>query len=1221
MSSLEERIVSLKFKDISQFKKDADTASTSMDNLNRTLDSTGKGFSGSLNSGINIAGDAISSLTNKFSVLGTVATGALLNIGAKLENTISSAVKSLTVDNVTVGWDKYQQKVANVQTLMAQGISEEKVTSQLEKLMWYTDETSYSFSDMVNNIGKFTSRGVDLEEATTAMIGISNWAALSGQGVNGAARAMYNLSQAMGVGAVKLLDWRSISYASMDTVEFKNNVLDTAVALGTLTKAGDNFLTSAGTIVTNTNFDTTLSEGWFTSDVLVQTLKKYGGYTENIYSYVQENGGTAAEAIEALSDSTDVLGSKAFKAAQEAITLKQALEATTEASQSAFSTSYENIFGTYKEAKVLWTDLANALYGIFVDPLNEMNEGLAAWKKAGGRTQLFEAVYDVLSKISNIIGKLGINNLFDTLFPKSAEDIMWGITKAFQKFSEILTFSTPNLNEFKKNAFEGVNQLENSELTEAKSPLIKIINNFTKGIEGIRKGIEIIKNAISALIAKIKEFLGPIIPKLIEKASEIFKFLGEGFYTIVDKVSKWIQGVKMGEIDLSFLSNIWEFLKSIWEFLKTGVIDNLANQLKNIFGALGDVLNFDTINAGGVTVLVLVIKKVMDALNSILNGGIAEQLKGEKKLFGKDGLITDTIKGIKETIFGATDQIAENNKIDSLVNNIKVIATSVLMLAAAVLILAAVDSTKAMGAIAMIGLMMTMVVYLLKTLSTITNTTNKDGETGASTKKMLGLLSVAAAMVVVVGAIAMLAGVVTVLSFINQKKLLSAVGIVTMMLLIMGLFSVMASNMDAKDITKVASLGTAMIAFAAAVGVFAIALGLLSLVNMTKVVENLFYALVATGIIALICMMLKKQTANMIAMSTALATFSLAIAALAVSLGLLKMIGSFDDIVLLMAGLSVALIAFAALSTYLQPSLLAMTELAGVISTISVSALLLSAALIAVTIALSALVKMGVSTINSVLNIVLYGIKSIIIGLAKIIGEAAPMLIDSLFVLIAQFLTTLGERVPQIAQALLNIFYNIIKYVCDNAVQLVKVIQLLIVTLGKILVELILKTLGDWVETVFGSDWLSNLADDAMDYLNRKAEEIDLEPIEQEVVFDADTSQLEEKSEKAKKMYDDIKSGGKAYVSSLAGVDTTSKETQSKLASIEKNTRQSSSTQTEQHIDQSETTNVENVFINVTETNPDGKSIADAAVKGLTQYTSRKAVLSGKKTLKPKLVG
>ena len=1216
MSGLEERIVSLKFKDISQFKRDADTASTSIQNLNQSLDSAG-----GLKTGINTAMNSISSLTDKFKVLETIATGALLNIGAKLENMVSGAVKTLTVDNLSVGWDKYQQKVANVQTLMAQGISEEKVTEQLDKLMWYTDETSYSFSDMVNNIGKFTSRGVDLEDAATAMIGISNWAALSGQGVQGASRAMYNLSQAMGIGAVKLQDWRSISLASMDTVEFKKNVLDAAVALGTLTKAGDKFLTSEGTELTATlNFDTSLSEGWFTSEVLVQTLKKYGGYAEDIYSYVTENGGTAAEAMEALGDTTDALGQKAFKAAQEAITFKQALEATTEASQSAFSTSYELVFGTYTEAKVLWTDLANSLYSIFVDPLNEMNESLAAWKDASGRTELFEALYNVLGKISNIIGKLGIGNLFETLFPKSAEDIMWGITKAFQKFSEILTFSTPNLNEFKKNAFEGVDQLENSELTEAKNPLIKIINNFSQGIEGLRKGIEIIKNAISALIAKIKEFLGPIIPKLIEKASEIFKFLGEGFYTIVDKVSKWMQGVKMGEIDLTFFSNIWEFLKSIWEFLKTGVVDNLASQLKNIFGALGDVLNFDTINAGGVTVLVFAIKKVMDALNSILNGGIAEQLKGEKKLFGKDGLITDTIKRIKETIFGATDQIAENNKIDSLVNNIKVIAASVLMLAAAVLILAAVDSTKAMGAIAMIGLMMTMVVYLLKTLSAITNTTNKDGETGVSTKKMLGLLSVAAAMVVVVGAIAMLAGVVTILSFINQKKLLSAVGIVTMMLLIMGLFSVMASNMDVKDITKVASLGTAMITFGAAVGVFAMALSLLSLVNMTKVVENLFYALVASGIIALICMMLKKQTANMIAMSTALATFSVAIAALAVSLGLLKMIGSFDDIVLLMAGLSVALVAFAALSTFLQPSLLFMTELAGLISTISISALLLSAALIAVTTALSVLATMSVSTINSVLNIALYGFKSLIIGVAEIIGEAAPMLIDSLFVCIAQFLTTLAERVPQIGQALINIFYNVVKYICNNAAQLVKVLRLLLVTLGKILNELILVPLGDWIEDIFGSDWLSNIADDVTDFLNGRAEKIGLEPIEQEVVFDADTSKLEEKSEKTKKMYDDIKSGVKTRVTAgLAGVDTTSKETQAQLASIEKNTRQASNTQTEQNIDQSETTNVDNVFVYITSTNPDAKTITDAAVKGITQYTNRKAILSGKKTLKPVL--
>ena len=110
----------------------------------------------------------------------------------------------------------------------------EFVDSQLEKLNWFSDETSYSFTDMTNNIGKFTSNGVALQDSVQAMEGISTWAAKSGQNTQSASRAMYNLSQALSAGAVKLMDWRSIENANMATQEFKETALETAVSLGQL---------------------------------------------------------------------------------------------------------------------------------------------------------------------------------------------------------------------------------------------------------------------------------------------------------------------------------------------------------------------------------------------------------------------------------------------------------------------------------------------------------------------------------------------------------------------------------------------------------------------------------------------------------------------------------------------------------------------------------------------------------------------------------------------------------------------------------------------------------------------------------------------------------------------------------------------------------------------------------------------------------------------------
>ena len=128
---------------------------------------------------------------------------------------------------------------------------------------------------MVNNVGKFTAAGQDLDTSVKAMEGIATWAALSGQNATTASRAMYQLAQAMGKGKIQLIDYKSIQNANMDTQEFRQTVLDPAVAIGQLTKAGDNYITKTGKKFTKNQFADSLESGWFTSDVLMKSLNKY----------------------------------------------------------------------------------------------------------------------------------------------------------------------------------------------------------------------------------------------------------------------------------------------------------------------------------------------------------------------------------------------------------------------------------------------------------------------------------------------------------------------------------------------------------------------------------------------------------------------------------------------------------------------------------------------------------------------------------------------------------------------------------------------------------------------------------------------------------------------------------------------------------------------------------------------------------------------------------
>ena len=133
-------------------------------------------------------------VVTKMNVLATAVDQTVRRITDGVLNSISSVTKKLnelTLAPVSQGFGKYEEQVASVQTIMnSTGKSIEDVQKQLDKLMWYTDETSYSYSEMASNIGKFTSAGVELDDAVTAMMGIANWAGISGANVQKCSSAM-----------------------------------------------------------------------------------------------------------------------------------------------------------------------------------------------------------------------------------------------------------------------------------------------------------------------------------------------------------------------------------------------------------------------------------------------------------------------------------------------------------------------------------------------------------------------------------------------------------------------------------------------------------------------------------------------------------------------------------------------------------------------------------------------------------------------------------------------------------------------------------------------------------------------------------------------------------------------------------------------------------------------------------------------------------------------
>lgn len=376
----------------SNFEKNATTSLSTIQKLKEALSfKTSKDGFDNLNTSIkkvdfNPAIQGVGMLRNGLDGLAdTIGFAAVMRYTNMALGAIENLTKSMTVDQVAAGWQKFGEKTTSVATLVAQGYALEEVNAQLDKLNWFTDETSYNFTEMVANIAKFTASGQGLEESVTAMEGIANWAALSGQNAATASRAMYQISQAMGAGVMRKEDYKSIQNASMDTDEFRQHCIDAAIALKTLKQNADGTYQSLVAdsdegleAFTKSQFAERLTAGqWLTKDVMMKVFNEYSAAVGQIYEYTEEKGITASEAIQEAGGQFDEFGVKAFKAAQEARTWTDVVDSIKDAVSTTFMNMFEIIIGDYEQATSLWTSMANGLYDIIVEPINSVNEVLA----------------------------------------------------------------------------------------------------------------------------------------------------------------------------------------------------------------------------------------------------------------------------------------------------------------------------------------------------------------------------------------------------------------------------------------------------------------------------------------------------------------------------------------------------------------------------------------------------------------------------------------------------------------------------------------------------------------------------------------------------------------------------------------------------------------------------------------------------------------------------
>ena len=375
--TVDERVVEMRF-DNRQFEQNVATTMSTLDKFKQKLNFRGatRGLDevGAAASKVDMRGlgSGVETVTAKFSALQVMGVTALANITNSAVNTGKRIVSALTIDQVRKGWEKYEQKTASVQTIMnATGKSIEEVNGYLDKLMWYSDETSYGFTDMTQSLGQLTSAGGDIEKLIPMIEGIANATAFAGKGASEFSRAIYNLNQSYSAGYLQYMDWKSLDLAGVSSKQLKQVFIDTAKALGKLDAEGR---TAGGTLVELSNFGQTLQDKWADAEVMEAAFGKFSELTEAAYKAVRSGEyDTASEAIAALADKYDEISVKAFASAQEAKSFTEAIEATKDAVSSGWMNTAELIFGNYDEAKKLWTDMANSLWDIFASGSESRN--------------------------------------------------------------------------------------------------------------------------------------------------------------------------------------------------------------------------------------------------------------------------------------------------------------------------------------------------------------------------------------------------------------------------------------------------------------------------------------------------------------------------------------------------------------------------------------------------------------------------------------------------------------------------------------------------------------------------------------------------------------------------------------------------------------------------------------------------------------------------------
>lgn len=766
-TTVDERVVEMRF-DNKQFEQNIQTSLSSLDKLKKSLNLEGaaKGLE-TVNDAANKCSGNMSPLSNavetvrvRFSALEVMAITALQNITNSALAAGKNLVSAFIIDPIKTGFEEYETQINAVQTILAntssKGTTLDQVNNALDELNHYADMTIYNFTEMTRNIGTFTAAGVDLDTSVTAIKGIANLAAVSGSNSQQASTAMYQLSQALAAGTVKLQDWNSVVNAGMGGQVFQDALKETAKVHGI---AIDEMIKDEG------SFRETLSKGWLTSDILTETLAKFTG---DLNEDQLRTMGYTDDQIKSIMK----MGKTANDAATKVKTFTQLFDTLKEAAQSGWTQSWEIIVGDFEEAKELLTEVSDTFSAVINASADARNKMLQDWKDLGGRTMMIEAVKNVFEGLVSVAKPVreAFNEIFPPMTGKQLAEITERIRDLTAKF-KMGEESSKNL----KNTFKGVFavlDIVGQAFKAVAGGVGELIGLFLPAGNGVLsltgsfgeylvkldetvKKTDVFGKAVSTVVDIVKiaitfvKTAGEKVKEFGKTAGEKFDFPGfELFHSFLERVhdrmaqigdgaGKMKSGVIVAFEMMGEALEKCKFLKvmeALWTAVKV-IAGGIADAVGTMMGTLAEKLG----NAD--------FSGVLDILNSIAVGGIAlsvsKFLKSVTEPLEWLNGVLEGVTGILDRVRGCFEAYQTNLKAGTLLK----IGAAIALLAGSIVAISMIDSDKLSASLGAITVLFANLLGAMAIFNKISS------DTGKVSKACTAMIAMSVAVSILAGAL------------------------------------------------------------------------------------------------------------------------------------------------------------------------------------------------------------------------------------------------------------------------------------------------------------------------------------------------------------------------------------------------------------------------------------------------------------------------------------